>query len=97
MMPDLPSTNIGNVCTHQEVGKIVMVVTSKFYPWRMLKLYGTFSIDTDIGGLPNDYLVVKTEEWKEDFEAWLKTPNRETPILLCQTTNHRMMTTIVIG
>jgi hypothetical protein len=21
--------------------------------------------------------VVKTEEWKEDFEAWLETPNRD--------------------
>jgi hypothetical protein len=64
----------------KEVGKIVngCVTEMKFYLADVEAFVAPLAVIPDIGGLPNDYLVVKNrEEWKEDFEAWLETPNRD--------------------
>ena len=64
----------------KEVGKIVngAVTDLKFYLADVEAFVAPLTVIPDIGGRPSDYFVVKNrEEWREDFEAWLETPNED--------------------
>jgi hypothetical protein len=74
--------NLSQIFTpiRKEVARIVdgAVTELKFYLADVEAFVAPLVVIANIGGKPNDYLVVKNRlEWKEDFEDWLETPNED--------------------